>query len=200
MDRLPIGPDAHVLDVATGTGAVAERLVLCHRCQVTGLDQSADMLVAARARLEEGGLAQRVTLIEGEAERLPFADASFDALTVSYLLRYVDDPAATLRELVRVVRPGGTVASLEFGVPPHALPRAAWRLYTGLLLPAGGMAIGGRGWWRAGRFLHHSIPELYRRLPIPALLDLHRAAGLRDVRLRRLSFGGGIVIWGERTA
>ncbi len=99
-----------------------------------------------------------------------------------------------------MVRPGGTVASMEFGVPPRALPRAAWRLYTGVILPAGGMLVGGRGWWRAGRFLHHSIPDLYRRHPLPALLELHRAAGLVDVRLRRLSFGGGVVIWGRRAA
>jgi demethylmenaquinone methyltransferase/2-methoxy-6-polyprenyl-1,4-benzoquinol methylase len=189
-----------VLDVATGTGAVAERLVLRHRCRVTGIDQSADMLAAARARLQGGGLVQRVILIEGEAERLPFPDASFDALTVTYLLRYVDDPAATLRELARVVRPGGTLASLEFGVPPHLLPRAAWRLYTGVLLPLGGAAVGGRAWWRAGRFLHRSIPDLYRRHPVPDLLELYEAAGLTAMRLRRLSFGGGVVIWGRREA
>jgi demethylmenaquinone methyltransferase/2-methoxy-6-polyprenyl-1,4-benzoquinol methylase len=200
VSRLPVGPEAHVLDVATGTGAVAERLVLDHRCRVTGIDQSSDMLAAARTRLEEGGLAQRVTLLRGEAEHLPFPDAVFDALTVTYLLRYVADPAATLRELVRVVAPGGVVASMEFGVPPRALPRAAWRLYTGVLLPAGGMLIGGRGWWRAGRFLHHSIPDLYRRHPVPQLLEMYRAAGLDDVRIRRLSFGGGVVIWGTRAA
>lgn len=187
-----------MLDVATGTGAVAERLVLRYRCRVTGIDQSADMLAAARERLEAGGLAQRVTLLQGEAERLPFPDASFDAVTVTYLLRYVDDPGAVLAELVRVVRPGGVVAGMEFGVPPHALPRAAWRLYTGAVLPAAGMAIGGRPWWRAGRFLYRSIPDFYDRHPLPALLDLHRAAGLTDLRLRRLSFGGGIVIWGRR--
>ena len=198
VDRLGVGPDAHVLDVATGTGAVAERLVLRYRCRVTGIDQSADMLAAARTRLEEGGLAQRVTLVLGEAEHLPFPDAAFDALAVTYLLRYVEDPGAVLGELARVVRPGGVLASMEFGVPPHALPRAAWHLYTGVLLPAGGMVVGGRGWWRAGRFLHRSIPDLYRRHPIPALLDLYRAAGLTDLRLRRLSFGGGVVIWGRR--
>ncbi len=193
-----MGPDAHVLDVATGTGAVAERLVRRFGCRVTGIDQSADMLAAARERLAGGGLADRVTLLRGEAENLPFPDATFDALTVTYLLRYVDDPAAVLRELARVVRPGGVVASLEFGVPPRALPRAAWRLYTGVVLPARGIAVGGRAWWRAGRFLHRSIPDLYRRHPLPALLDLHRAAGLGDVRVRRLSFGGGVVIWGVR--
>lgn len=198
VDRLGVGPDDDVLDVATGTGAVAERLVLRYRCRVTGIDQSEDMLAAARERLEEGGLAQRVTLVRGEAESLPFPAASFDALTVTYLLRYVHDPGAVLRELARVVRPGGVIAGMEFGVPPRALPRAAWRLYTGVLLPAGGMAIGGRDWWRAGRFLHASIPDFYRRHPLPALLDLHRAAGITDLRSRRLSFGGGVVIWGRR--
>ncbi len=200
MSRLPIGPDAHVLDVATGTGAVAERLVLEYRCRVTGIDQSPDMLAVARTRLREGGLAQRVTLLRAEAEHLPFPDAAFDALTVTYLLRYVADPAATLRELVRVVKPGGVVAGMEFGVPPRALPRAAWHLYTGLLLPAAGMVVGGRGWWRAGRFLYRSIPDLYRRHPVPQLLQMHRDAGLEDVRIRRLSFGGGVVIWGTRAA
>ena len=65
---------------------------------------------------------------------------------------------------------------------------------------AGGRAslVGGRPWWRAGRFLHESIPDLYRRYPLPALLDLYRAAGLRDLRVRRLSLGGGVVVWGVR--
>ena len=138
-----MGPDDHVLDVATGTGAVAAELVLQHRCRVTGVDQSPPMLAAAAARLDDLGLSQRVTLVEAEAEALPFPDASFDGLTVSYLLRYVADPAATLRELVRVVRPGGIVAGLEFGVPPLRPARAAWRLYTGALLPAAGLALGG---------------------------------------------------------
>ena len=185
-----------MLDVATGTGAVAAELVLQHRCRVTGVDQSPPMLAAASARLDDLGLSQRVTLVEGEAERLPFPDASFDGLTVSYLLRYVADPGATLRELVRVVRPGGILASLEFGVPPLRPARAAWRLYTGVLLPVGGLVMGGRPWWRAGRFLHRSIPDFYERHPLPELLDLYRAAGLDAVRLRRLSLGGAVVIWG----
>jgi ubiquinone/menaquinone biosynthesis C-methylase UbiE len=105
-----VGPEDHVLDVATGTGAVAAELVLQHRCRVTGIDQSPPMLAAAAARLDELGLSQRVSLVEAEAEALPFPDASFDGLTVSYLLRYVADPGATLRELVRVVRPGSSRA------------------------------------------------------------------------------------------
>jgi demethylmenaquinone methyltransferase/2-methoxy-6-polyprenyl-1,4-benzoquinol methylase len=196
--RAAAGPGDRVLDVATGTGAVAAELAARHGCRVTGVDQSPAMLAAAAAALAERGLADRVALVRGEAEALPFADGSFDALTVTYLLRYVADPAATLAELARVLRPGGRLASLEFGVPPRAPARAAWRLYTGALLPAGGMLLGGRPWWRAGRFLHESIPDLYRRHPLPELLDLYRAAGLRDVRARRLSLGGAVVVWGLR--
>ena len=199
VDRLDVTPESHVLDVAAGTGAVAEQLVLRRRCRVTAIDQNPHMLAAAGLRLAEAGLAQRVTLVEAEAERLPFPDAGFDALTVTYLLRYVADPAATLRELVRVLRPGGVFASLEFGVPPHRLPHAAWRLYTGALLPAAGVLAGGPRWWRVGRFLHRSIPDLYRRHPLPQLLEMHRAAGLGELRVRRLSFGGAVVIWGERS-
>lgn len=187
-----------MLDVATGTGAVAAELASRTGCRVTGIDQSPGMLAAARKLLAARGLADRVELVRGEAEALPFDDASFDGLTVTYLLRYVADPAATLAELARVVRPGGALASLEFGVPPSAPARAAWRLYTGAVLPAAGLAVGGRPWWRAGRFLHRSIPDLYRRHPLPQLLDLYRAAGLGDLRVRRLSLGGGIVVWGVR--
>jgi demethylmenaquinone methyltransferase/2-methoxy-6-polyprenyl-1,4-benzoquinol methylase len=191
-------PGDRVLDVATGTGAVAAELAGRHGCRVTGVDQSDAMLAAAAAALRARGLLERVDLVRAEAEALPFDDGAFDGLTVTYLLRYVADPAATLAELARVVRPGGRLASLEFGVPPFPPARAAWRLYTGALLPAGGLLVGGRPWWRAGRFLHESIPDLYRRHPLPALLGLYRAAGLRDVRVRRLSLGGGIVVWGVR--
>src|SRR3954454_18641666 len=111
--------DDRVLDVATGTGLVAQALVRRYGCSVVGLDQSEAMLGAARARLQrDEALARRVSLVVGGAEHLPFADGEFDHLTFTYLLRYVDDPAATMRELARVVRPGGRVASLEFAVPP----------------------------------------------------------------------------------
>lgn len=198
--RLPIGATDRVLDVAAGTGAVTARLVRRHGCRVTALDQSEAMVAAARERLSAAGVMPRVTLVRGEAEALPFPDACFDALTVTYLLRYVADPAATLRELARVVRRGGALASLEFGVPPWPPARAAWRLYTGALLPAAGLVVGGLAWWRAGRFLHESIPDLYRRHPLPALLDLYRAAGLGELRVRRLSLGGGVIVQGTRIA
>jgi demethylmenaquinone methyltransferase/2-methoxy-6-polyprenyl-1,4-benzoquinol methylase len=187
-----------VLDVATGTGMVAAELLARADCTVVGIDQSAEMLAAARARFAATD-SSRVELIEGEAEALPFADASFDALTVTYLLRYVEDPAATVRELARVVRAGGRVASLEFGVPPRWPARAAWRVYTALGLPLLGR-IASREWYEVGRFLGPSIRSFYERHPVPQLAGYWREAGLENVRVQRMSLGGGIVMSATKAA
>lgn len=192
VSRLDVRRDETVLDVATGTGAVAAELVRGFGCWVVGLDQSPEMLAAARRRVPD-----RVRLVLGDAERLPFPDASFDGLTVTYLLRYVDDPAETLRELARVVRPGKTIASLEFAVPADPLPRAAWEAYVRAGLPALGRLIS-PGWAEAGRFLGVSIKRFWREYPLERQLELWRAAGIEDVCHSRLSLGGGIVIWGRR--
>jgi demethylmenaquinone methyltransferase / 2-methoxy-6-polyprenyl-1,4-benzoquinol methylase len=189
VSRIP--PGSEVLDVATGTGAVAGRL-LQRGCSVTGLDQSPGMLRVARARLGD-----RVRFVEGRAESLPFEDASFDALTFTYLLRYVPDPSTTLRELARVVRPGGTIAGLEFALP-RGIWRPFWELYVRVGLPLAGRVIS-RDWGRVGEFLGPSIRDFYARWPEEQLLSLWRAAGIADVRSRRLSLGGGIVTWGHRS-
>lgn len=191
VSRIDVGPDATVLDVATGTGAVARELLAQKRCTVVGLDQSPEMLAEARRRLPAS-----VTLIEGQAEKLPFPDAAFDALTFTYLLRYVDDPAAVLRELARVVRPGGTIAGLEFALP-RGLWRPLWELYVRAGLPAAGHVLS-PGWADVGDFLGPSIRSFYQRFPESRLLELWWDAGIHDVRARRLSLGGGIVTWGHR--
>jgi demethylmenaquinone methyltransferase / 2-methoxy-6-polyprenyl-1,4-benzoquinol methylase len=197
VSRVAAGPGERVLDVATGTGAVAVELARRHGCEVVGLDQSPEMLAAARAGIARAGL-KGVELVEGHADELPFEDGEFDALTFTYLLRYVDDPAATLRELARVVRPGGTVAGLEFGIPPRALWRGLWELYVRIGLPVAGRTIS-PGWREVGDFLGDSIRSFYERHPLPRLLELWRAAGIEDARMRRLSLGGGVVTWGRRT-
>jgi len=191
VSRVEAGPGDEVLDVATGTGAVARELLRQKGCAVVGVDQSPEMLAVAREHLPA-----TVKLVEASAEHLPFEDASFDALTVTYLLRYVDDPGATLAELARVVRSGGTVASLEFAVPA-GLWRPLWRAYVGAALPAAGRIVS-PGWHEVGDFLGGSIREFWRRYPLERQLELWRAAGIEDVRYRRLSLGGGIVIWGRR--
>ena len=191
VSRIVAGPGDRVLDVATGTGAVARELIRRHGCTVVGIDQSPEMLAEARRRLGD-----EVELVEGRAEELPFADAFFDALTFTYLLRYVDDPATTLSELARVVRPGGTIASLEFGVP-RGVWRPAWELYLRVGLPSAGRVLS-PGWHEVGRFLGPSIRDFYARFPLPRVLELWREAGIADVRAQRLSLGGGVVIWGRR--
>jgi demethylmenaquinone methyltransferase/2-methoxy-6-polyprenyl-1,4-benzoquinol methylase len=189
-------PTQRVLDVATGTGLVAFALVRRGGCEVVGLDQSADMLVRARAQLARTPeLADRMTFVLGEAEQLPFADAEFDAVTFTYLLRYVDDPAATMRELSRVVRLGGRIGMVEFGVPEMAPLRALWRVHTRLGLPVLGRLVSS-AWFEVGRFLGPNIEEFHAREPdLPALW---RAAGIGDVHERRMSFGAGLVMWGTK--
>jgi demethylmenaquinone methyltransferase/2-methoxy-6-polyprenyl-1,4-benzoquinol methylase len=196
VSHVQVGPDDTVLDVATGTAAVAIKLVRRTGCSVVGLDQSPEMLAEARRRVSAAGLAERIELVEGTADDLPFEDASFDGLTFTYLLRYVDEPGRTLRELARVVRPGGSIASLEFGVP-DGLWRAAWELYVRVGLPLAGRAVS-PGWGEVGRFLGPSIRGFAAEHPPERLLALWRGAGVEDVRMRRLTFGGGVVIWGRR--
>jgi demethylmenaquinone methyltransferase / 2-methoxy-6-polyprenyl-1,4-benzoquinol methylase len=190
VSRLP--PDrGHVLDVATGTGLVAAEL-LRQGFRVTGLDQSPDMLEQARRRFGDA-----IELVEASAESLPYDDGSFDHLTFTYLLRYVDHPGATLAELARVVTRGGIVASLEFGVP-RGPARALWDVYVDTVLPLAGRVLP-RGWDEVGRFLGDSIRELWARYPLEQQLELWREAGLVGVEVRRLSLGAGVVMWGRKT-
>jgi demethylmenaquinone methyltransferase/2-methoxy-6-polyprenyl-1,4-benzoquinol methylase len=193
VSRTAAGPGDTVLDVATGTGTVAIELVRRRGCRVVGLDQSAEMLAVARERVPPG-----VELVHGDADHLPFADESFDGLTFTYLFRYVDDPAATLAELTRVVKPGGTIAGLEFGLPDSAIARAAWAAYVDVGLPTAGRLIS-PGWAEVGGFLGESVRDFWEAWPLARLLTAWRDAGVADVQSRSLSFGGGIVIWGRRT-
>ena len=197
VSRVPA--DAHrVLDVASGTAAVAIELARAQPDRaVVGVDQSPEMLAAGRERIASAGLAGRIELREGQAETLPFADGEFDALTFTYLLRYVDDVPATLGELARVVRPGGTVAMLEFGLP-RGVWRPLWELYVRVGLPGAG-AVVSPAWREVGAFLGPSIRGFWDEWPEPRLLDAWREVGVGDVAAKRMSVGGGIVVWGRRT-
>jgi demethylmenaquinone methyltransferase/2-methoxy-6-polyprenyl-1,4-benzoquinol methylase len=196
--RVQAGPGDRVLDVATGTGMVATALVRRYGCSVVGLDQSPEMLSGAQAKLDaDPQLAASIELVRGQAESLPFADGEFDQLTFTYLLRYVEDPAATLSELARVVKSGGRIASLEFMLPPNRIARSLWHVYTRAFMPVLGRLIS-RDWYEVGRFLGPSISELYARLPLDRQLELWRAAGIERPQARVMSFGGGVVIWGTR--
>lgn len=187
VDGLDLPHGSLVLDVAAGTGLIS-RLLAGQGYEVVSLDQSLPMLAKAGAR---GAAA-----VNARAETLPFPDKTFDGLTAGYLLRYLDDPLAGLRELARVVRPGGRVGLLDFG-RPRGLWGPLWRLYAGLGLPAAGALIS-PGWRRVGGFLRASIEDFHRTWPKNELGRLLNAAGLEDVRWANPSLGGGLLIWGTR--
>ena len=187
-----------ILDVATGTGGVAIELARATEADIVGVDLSEPMLEVGRERVYKAGLDQRIKLQHARAEELPFERGSFDAVSFTYLLRYVPDPAATLAEMARVLRPSGGMVGLDFYVPPNPAWRASWRLYTRLLMPSAGYALGGNRWWEAGRFLGPNIADFYRRWPTYRLFEAWREAGFVDVEDRVMSLGGGIVMWGRK--
>ena len=189
-----------VADIACGPCAVSKRLAKKTEARIVGLDLSADMLKQGELNVRRAALTERITLVQGRGEQLPFADASFDAMTFTYLLRYVADPQAALVELARVVKPGGRIASLEFAVPENRGWRWSWWLYTRLVLPVAGYALGGRAWWDVGRFLGPSISAHYKSYPLNWTLTAWRDAGIEHVEYRTMSLGGGVVIWGYRSA
>ena len=187
VDGLELEPGSLVLDVAAGTGSIT-RLLEDRGHRVVSLDQSREMLSKAHDRGASAVLAT--------AERLPFDDGTFDAVTFGYLLRYVDSVPDAMGELARVVRSGGSVGMVEFGVP-RGLWRIAWWFYTRVVLRLAGAAIGS-GWETVGGFLGPSIERFSRQHPPQRLADEWRAAGIEGVGIRRMSLGGGLVVWGRR--
>ncbi len=187
-------PGSTVLDVASGTGLVSRELAARKHVQVVSLDPSEAMLRSGEEPAKLARLDDLIQPVLGRAEELPFEDATFDSVTFTYLLRYVDDPEATMRELARVLRPGGTLACLEFHVPAGPAWHAAWLVYTRAVMPSIG-ALVSRAWRRTGMFLGPSISRFYKRYPLPEQIRWWQAAGLKHVRSRKMSLGGGIVIW-----
>jgi demethylmenaquinone methyltransferase / 2-methoxy-6-polyprenyl-1,4-benzoquinol methylase len=198
INRIVPASPHRLLDVATGTAGVALRLTEQTDAFVTGLDLTEAMLRRGQANVAASAADGRVELLAGRAEGLPFPDAVFDAVTFTYLLRYVADPAATLQELTRVLKPGSPMASLDFLVPRHSFWRRSWWLYTRLVLPVAG-SVGGRDWTAVGRFLGPNISAHYRRYPLGWTIQAWRDAGMTDVGVREMSLGGGLVMWGTKS-
>jgi demethylmenaquinone methyltransferase/2-methoxy-6-polyprenyl-1,4-benzoquinol methylase len=196
VSRVNAIPGAWVLDAATGTGLVARALAR-RNLRVAALDPSPAMVRRGIEAVRAAGLDDRVRFVGGRAEELPFADETFDAVTFTYLLRYVGDPAATLVELARVLRPGGVMASLEFHVPERAWAHAGWWVHTRAVMPAVGWLVS-PGWQRTGRFLGRDVTDFYRRFPLPVQVRWWQDAGLRRVRTRLLSNGAAVVTWAAK--
>jgi len=198
VSRIASSRPRTILDVATGTGGVAIALARETEASITGVDISAEMLARGRERVHAAGLDARIGLELGRAEAPVFPSGSFEAVSFTYLLRYVEDPGATIAELARVLRPSGVMASLDFYVPPRVAWRAAWWLYTRSLLPAAGLLTGGRAWWDVGRFLGPNIEGHYSRWPLDRIVAAWEQAGMVDVGSRVMSLGGGLVMWGRK--
>jgi demethylmenaquinone methyltransferase/2-methoxy-6-polyprenyl-1,4-benzoquinol methylase len=190
---LQVPDGGRILDVATGTADVALALARRHRsAQVVGLDPSAAMLAVGRRKVARAGCAGRIELVQGDAQALPFADATFDAACISFGIRNVPDRSLGLAQMLRVVKPGGQVVVLELGEPTDGVlaPLVRWHVHT--LVPTVGAWLSGAAEYR---YLQRSIAAFP---PPEAFVALCAAAGLAQVQHRRLSFGAVHLYWGRR--
>ena len=196
VSRVNAIPGSWVLDVASGTGLVARELAR-KNVRVVGLDQSPSMVRRGLVAVRQAGLEERTRFVLGQAQALPFPDETFDAVTFTYLLRYVDDPAATLRELGRVLRPGGAMAGLEFHTPRDPWVHAGWYAYTRGVMPLMGGSVSNE-WLRTARFLGPSITQFTRRYPLPVQVRMWQEAGMRLVHTKRMTMDSAVVTWGTK--
>lgn len=181
---LELAGRARVLDLATGTGDLAIDIArMCPGAEVIGLDPSPRMLAIARAKLARRGLADRVTLVLGDAQQLPYASREMDAATIAFGIRNVPDRSAALREMARVVRPGGRVAVLELGEPRRGLLARAARFHTRHVVPRLGALLGGA---REYRYLQRSIAAFPPSAEFAAVME---RAGLHVIDVVPLTFG-----------
>ena len=197
VSRMALRQGNLVLDVCTGTAGVAMEIADHHDGRIVGLDASQLMLEAGLRAVGKKNLDGRVQLIQGRAEDLPFPDETFDAVVFTYLLRYVQDPDATIRELSRVLKPGGELLSLEFGIPEALWVRAIWRIYNKVVMPVMTLPVS-RGWHRVGCFLGPSISGFCQRYPVERIAATWRENGIPLVETKRLLRGAAVVMWGTK--
>jgi len=178
------GERPRVLDVATGTGDLAIEIARsCPGATVIGIDPSPGMLAVAERKVAKRGVSNRVVLTVGDAQNLPQRNCEIDAATIAFGIRNVPDRALALRELARVVRPGGRIAVLELGEPQRGLLGAAARLHCHHIVPRLGAWFSGE---REYRYLQKSVAAFP---PPDEFAALMRASGLDVLRVIPLTFG-----------
>jgi demethylmenaquinone methyltransferase/2-methoxy-6-polyprenyl-1,4-benzoquinol methylase len=197
VSRMALRQGNLVLDVCTGTAGVAMEIADHHDGRIVGLDVSHSMLQAGLRAVEKKSLDGRVQLIQGRAEHLPFPDETFDTVVFTYLLRYVQDPDATIRELSRVLKPSGELFSLEFDIPKALWMRALWELHNRVIMPVMTLSVS-RGWHRMGCFLGPSISGFCKQYPVDRLAAIWRENGIPLVQTRRLLHGVAVLMWGTK--
>lgn len=173
-----------VLDVATGTADMALLVAeLCGDGNVIGVDLSRAMLEIGRTKVASRGLAGRIELVEGDAERLPFADGSFDGVCIAFGIRNVPDRACALREMARVTRPGGRIAILELSEPAGGILGPLARFHIRTVVPKVGAWLSGAGEYR---YLQESIAAFP---PPESFAELMERCELKVLSVERLTFG-----------
>lgn len=174
-----------ILDVATGTADFALQLARSMpEATITGIDLSEEMLAFGRRKVEQAGLTDRIELRKADCLALPYANASFDAITVAFGVRNFEQLAKGYAEMARVLRPGGILCVVELAVPGSKLVRPFYNLYTRAVIPAVGRIVSSDS--RAYTYLPQSIAAMPGG---SRMLDIMREAGLTDARLTPLTFG-----------
>lgn len=174
-----------VLDVCTGTAdlAVAARVASPRAARVVGVDFAAAMLRVGQDKLLHGGLADRITLVRGDAASLPVGTGVVDAVTIAFGIRNVERTADACAELVRVLRPGGRLAILEFAMPSTPIVRVVYRWYFNHVLPRIGRLV-------ARNPAYEYLPASVGAFPTPAeFAAVLTRAGFRDVLATPLTLG-----------
>lgn len=192
--HLPPGERLDVLDIATGT---ADVLLTLHRAgrlrRGVGIDMATAMLDLGRAKLAHEGVADIITLREGDATRLDEPDGAYDCTTISFGIRNVIDTGKALVEMHRVIKPGGRSLILECSMPENALFRALYLFYFRHVLPRLGAMVSGDGY--AYRYLNETVETFPHG---EAFLALMRKAGFVNVQRDPLTFGIATIYRGER--
>jgi demethylmenaquinone methyltransferase/2-methoxy-6-polyprenyl-1,4-benzoquinol methylase len=185
VDMSDAAEGASVLDVATGTGDVAIEFARRSRAgTIVGVDRSGAMLEVANDKLEKERLSQRVRLMECDALELPFATGTFDVVTIAFGLRNLADYALGIREMARLLKPGGRLLILEFFPPRTGLFFKAYRFYLATVLPVAGRLISGSE--EAYRYLAASIKDFASHDDFRRFTE---TAGLDGVYSRKLTGG-----------
>ena len=184
VDALRPHAPQRVLDVATGTADLAIAAAALDPTKIVGVDIAEQMLERGREKIAAAGLADRITLRPGDAERLPFSDRQFDAVTVAFGVRNFEDLQRGLTEIHRVMRPGGQIAVLEFSRPRRFPMKQLFRFYTGVVLPRVGRAVS------KDEGAYQYLPDSIREFPDgEAFLDELREAGFEQAAAERLTLG-----------
>lgn len=183
----------HLLDVACGTGDFSMAACRAGVKRVTGIDISANMVEIGRKKVREAGLEQCVDLQLGDSERMKFADHSFDAVTVAFGVRNFERLEAGLKEMLRVLKPGGKVVILEFSMPEHFPMKPLYKFYFRHVLPTIG------GWISGNKRAYTYLPESVMKFPQGrAFLNIMQSCGYTSLIQRKLTFGIASLYIGEK--